>query len=360
MRMSVKYEEVSCKRVLDSYGIVGTRFWTRHCFDPYYNCEVNCVYCNSGISRHNGSQDFLNPVYAKVNAPQVLARELTWLKRKGVVSMGVAMDPYQPAEKKYCITRQILEVLKEHNCPFSIGTKSDLILRDLNLISEASEKSNCCVSLSITTLDENLAKLLEPNAPSPKRRLEAVRRLSDEGIMVGVWMIPLLPYITDSDENMARVVEAAVESGARFVMGGVLDMRNPLPFKRFLEEHFARLVPRYESLYERVYKGRDKPCLDYVDDYPNEFYLYGVYRRFISLCQRYGVENFIPHFYTRRQAWLFYVRNFSRFGGTPVFESTQLLNYLFPSRELLQTVQLRFGDWGPSRTFLKMLRYFPH
>ena len=137
--MPARYEEIACKSVLGSFGILDTRFWTKHCFDPYNNCEFSCVYCNTGTSRHNGLRNFFTPVYAKVNAPQVLARELTWLKRKGVVNMGLATDPYQPAEKKYCLTKQILEVLKEHNCPFAIGTKSDLILRDLDLISEASE-----------------------------------------------------------------------------------------------------------------------------------------------------------------------------------------------------------------------------
>jgi DNA repair photolyase len=352
MPMSVKYEETACKRVLDSFGIVGTRFWTRHCFDPYGNCEFNCVYCNSGTRRHKQFRGSSNPVYVKLNAPQVLARELARLKRKGVVSMGVAVDPYQPAERRYRITQQILEVLKEHSCPFAIGTKSDLILRDLNLISEASEKSWCCVSLSITTLDENLAKLLEPNAPYPKRRLETVKRLSDQGITAGIWLAPIIPYVTDSNENIAGVVEAAVESGAKFVLGVGLDMRDPIRFKMFLEEHFAWLIPRYE----RLYKGSERPSTYYPDD----FYLYGLYRRFISMCQRYGVESYIPHFHTRRQAWLFYVRNFLRFNGTPIFEFTQLLNYLSPSQEFLQTVQIRLGHSGLSKGILKTLRYFPH
>jgi DNA repair photolyase len=274
------------------------------------------------------------------------------LKRKGVVSLGVATDVYQPAEEKYCVMRQILEVLKEHNCPFAIGTKSDLVLRDLDLISEASEKAWCCVSLSITTLDENLAKLLEPNAPSPKRRLEAVRKLSDEGIMAGIWLAPIVPYVTDSDENITRVVEAAVKSGARFILGVGLDTRDPVRFKRFLKEHFARLVPKYE----RLYNGIDRPCMYYPDD----FYLYDLYKKFISICQSYGVEKYIPHFHTRRQAWLFYARNFSRFRGTPLFELTQLLNYLSPSKEFLQTVQIRFRDRELSRSFLNALHYFPH
>ena len=263
------------------------------------------------------------------------------------MSLGVATDVYQPAEEKYRVTRQILEVLKEHNCPFAIGTKSDLILRDLNLISEASEKSWCCVSLSITTLDENLAKLLEPNAPSPKRRLEALRRLSDEGITAGMWLAPIVPYVTDSNENIARVVEAAIESGARFVLGVGLDMRDPVRFERFLEEHFARLVPRYE----RLYKWRDRPCM------------YGLYRKFISLCQRYGVESYIPHFHTRRQAWLFYVRNFSRFGGTPVFELTQLLNYLSPLRSFSRQSGSGLETGASAEDFLRCYAIFhinPH
>jgi DNA repair photolyase len=350
--MSIKYEEITCKRVLDSFGILGTRLWTRHCFDPYINCEFNCVYCNSGIQKRNDFRNFSAPVYVKSNAPQVLARELTWLKRKGVVNLGVATDIYQPAEEKYCVTRQILEVLKEHNCPFAIGTKSDLILRDLNLISEASKKSWCCVSFSITTLDENLAKLLEPNAPSPKRRLEAMRRLSNEGIMTGIWLSPLVPYVTDSDENIESVIKAAAENGARFVLGGGLDTRDVARFKRFLEEHFAWLIPKYE----RLYKGRDRPYTYYA----NEFYLYDLYRKFIHMCQKYGIENILPHFHTYRQVWLFYVRNFSHFEGTPVFELTQLLNYISPFKELLQSINIRFRGESVDKGFLKVLRYFPH
>ena len=350
--MPVKYEGVSCNQVLDSYGIIGTRFWTRHCFDPYINCEFNCVYCDKGTVNRGDYGNSSAPVYVKLNAPQVLARELSGLKRRGAVNLGVATDVYQPAEKKYRITRQILEVLKEHKCPFAIGTKSDLVLRDLNLICEAAEKAWCCVSLSISTLDENLAKLLEPNAPPPKRRLEAVKRLSDAGITTGIWLSPIVPYITDNDENIARVIEAAVENGAKFVLGVGLDTRDLVRFKRFLGEHFAWLVQRYD----RLYKGKDGPYMYYA----NEFYLYNLYKKFISLCERYEVKSYLPHFHTRRQAWLFYVRNFSQFEGTPVFELTQLLNYLSPSKEFLQTVRIRCGDWSLTRGFLKVSGYFPH
>jgi DNA repair photolyase len=347
-----KYQEIKCKSVLGTFGMLETQFWTSYCFDPYNNCEFNCVYCHAAAHKYDGSKDFSTPVYAKTNAPQVLTNELSSYKRKGIVRLSLNTDLYQPAEKKYRITRQILEVLKKNDWPFSIGTKSDLILRDIDLISQASQKSWCCVALTVTTLDEKLAKLLEPNAPPPKRRLEAVRRLSDEGIKVGVWLIPLIPYITDTEQNMSQVIKAAVDNGAQFVLSGMLDMRGSLRFKRFLNDHFEQFVPTYEKLYV----GRPThPSCGNMD----EAYLYHAYSRFISLCQKYKVANYIPHFYSRKQALLFYIRNFSRFNGTPFFEITQPLNFMFPSKELLQAVQVRFGNKTLGEGVLKTLGYFP-
>jgi DNA repair photolyase len=351
--MTAKYVESSCRSAIGRTGVIQTRFWTNYCCDPYNNCEFNCVYCHVATHKYGNSPDFSTPVYIKTNIPQILAREIAALKRKGIVRLSEFTDPYQPAEKKYQVTKQILEVLNEHHWPFAIGTKSDLILRDLNLISQISEKSWCCVALSITTLDENLAKLIEPTAPSPQRRLEAVRRLSEAGIAVGVWLEPVIPYVTDSEDNIAGVVKAAVESGAMFVLSGMLDMRNSASFKRFLEEHFKLFAPRYAELY----KGRS---MNPSPGDMNEAFVYSVYRRFISLCQRYGVESYIPHFCSRKQAVLFYVRNFSRFRGTPAFELTQALNYMSPSREFLQTVRIRFGDSEFIRRFLRALGYFPN
>jgi DNA repair photolyase len=352
MGMPQKYEGVKCKTALDNVGFLGTRFWTRHAFDPYINCEINCVYCGFGALKRESGREFSAPIYPKINAPQVLDHELTMLKRRGVVSLGGATDVYQPAEEKYRITRQLIEVLMKHNCPFAIGTKSDLILRDLDLLREAALKNWCTVSITITTLDENMAKLLEPNAPSPKRRLRALKKLSDNGIMTGVWLSPVLPYITDSKQNISDVIGAAVENGAKYVLGCGLDMRDASRLRMFLEKNFKTLMPKYEALYE----WKEKP----KNHYPGEPYLYDFYKQFIIQCQKHGVESFIPHFHTRRQAWLFYVRNFSKFKGTPVFEATQLLNYLSPSKEMLQTINLRWGKSATCKKFLKTAGYFPH
>jgi DNA repair photolyase len=354
--MPIEYKEIKCKTVLGNLGILPTRLWTRHCFDPYNNCEFNCVYCNSGINQSKNIQTRPSKIYVKKNSPKILAQELLSSKLRGVLNLGVATDIYQPAEEKYQIARQILEILKDHRYPFALGTKSNLILRDLDLISEASKNAWCCVSFSIATLDEKLAKLLEPNAPSPKRRLEAMKRFSDAGVMVGIWAAPLLPYITDSNENIIDVVEAAVEYGAKFVLGVSTDSRNPVRFKEFLELNFPKLVKKYEFLYQK----QDKPVGGLQQYYPDESYLYHLYKRFISICQEYQVEHYIPHFHTRRQAWLFYLRNFMRFKGTPIFEFTQLLNYLSPSKELLQAIRIRSKDNQLSENFLKVFGYFPH
>lgn len=307
------------------------------------------MYCNSCAVKYDGSLP--SPVYIKKNAPQVLSKELTLLKRKGVLTLGIWADPYQPAEEKYKLTKQILGVLKEHEFPFAIGTKSDLILRDLDLISEASEKFHCCVALSLSTLDEKLGNLLEPNAPSPKRRFEVVRKLSDSGVTTGIWLAPIFPYLTDTEEYIGRFVEAAVENGAKFIVGAVFDMRNPTQFKRFLKEHYAKLVPKYESMY-----SIERPC-----HYPHDdFYLHSLAKRFISQCQKHRVEKFLPHFSTLKQARLFYLQNFFKLEGRPFVGLTQLLSYLYPYREMLQTIQINFGKSSLSKAFLKVFRYFPH
>lgn len=350
--MPVQYAEKTCKSVLGDIGVLNTRSWTKHCFDPYENCEFDCVYCDTASKQYCGTQRNSVPVYAKINAPEILKNEITRLRRKGVVNIGLAMDPYQQAEKRYRLTQKILTILKDNNCPFAIGTKSDLILRDLNLISEASKTTKSSVFLTITTLDEDLAKLLEPNAPPPKNRLEVVKKLSNAGVTTGVWISPIIPYITDSEENIRGIVEASVQNGAMSFLGGALDMRNIVGFHLFLEQHFPSLVKKYDKLY--------KTEENIFTHYPTETYLYSLYKSFISICKQYDVKNYLPHFHTRKQALLFYLRTYFKLNGKSLSDLLPLLNYLPPTQDLLQTVQLRFGNWSLSKSFLKAFHYFPH
>jgi hypothetical protein len=181
--------------------------------------------------------------------------------------------------------------------------------------------------------------------------LEVVKQLSEAGITTGIWIAPIFPYWTDSEKEIGKIVDAAVENGAKFVLGAVYDNRNPIKFAKFIEEHLSRLVPKYERLY-----AKDRPCHYPID----ELYLNNLALKFISQCQKSGVERFLPHFSTRKQAWLFYVRNLSKFEGSPFIGLTQLLNYLSPSQEILQTIRIRWGNHSVSKAFLDALGYFPH
>jgi DNA repair photolyase len=198
-------------------------------------------------------KDFERKIYAKVQAPELLRAELRQAKDKGLpIALGTATDPYQPAEKQFAITRRMLEVFVEFTgLEFSLTTKSVLILGDLELLRRVSVRHRFSVHMSLTTTDERLARLLEPKAPPPARRLEAVKQLSEAGISVGVNAMPILPGLNDSDKCLDALARAARQTGARFLYGNILFL-TPSAMKQFmpfLEKEFPRLAKRYRRLY---------------------------------------------------------------------------------------------------------------
>jgi DNA repair photolyase len=349
--MPQKYEEMHVKSALGDLGVLNTRFWTKHCFDPYVNCGINCVYCNTSTRQFKDGAEQPVKVCAKTNAPPILAKELAGLKKRGMVAIGLAMDAYQPVERELGLTRRVLQVLKDYNTPFSLGTKSDMVLRDLDIISEASKKSPCLISLSVTTLDEDFAKIMEPNASTPQKRLQAVQKLSDAGVNTGVWFSPILPFITDNDENLEGVIKASAEHGAKYILAGALDTRSILGIKKFLGDRYPHLLPKYEAIYR-------KPDGSYLY-YPNESYMYPLYKKLFGYCKKYRIEHFMPHFAARSQAMLFYIRQFG-ISNPSLTQLLPVLNYLSPSQEILQNINLLFKNTAFTRSTLKTLGYFPH
>ena len=230
--------------------------WT---INPYRGCEFGCQYCYARYTHEFmemwDTQDFERKIYAKVDAPEHLRAELRQAKDKGLpIALGTATDPYQPAEKQFQITRRLLEVFAEfRGLDAGITTKSVLILRDLDLLRTLASLHRFSVHMTITTVDERLARRLEPKAPTPARRLEAVGELSSAGIRVGVNAMPILPGITDSPSSLEGLAAQASESGASFLYANLLflspsTMRHFMPF---LEKEFPRLVNRYRKLYAR-------------------------------------------------------------------------------------------------------------
>jgi DNA repair photolyase len=230
--------------------------WT---INPYRGCEFGCKYCyarytHEFMEMRNGL-DFERKIYAKEGSPELLRAELRHARDQGLpIALGTATDPYQPAEKQFEITRRMLEVFVEfEGIRFSITTKSVLILRDLELLKVIAGRHHFGVHVTVTTTSARLARLLEPKAPPPRKRLEAVERLVSSGIYAGVNAMPILPGLTDSPESLDELAFQASLAGAKFFHGNALFLMPSAmkQFMPFLRRDFPNLVRRYNELYAR-------------------------------------------------------------------------------------------------------------
>jgi DNA repair photolyase len=228
--------------------------------NPYRGCTHACTYCFARPTHTfldmGAGRDFESKIVVKVNAPEVLRRELAAPRWKGEhIALGTGTDPYQRVEGRYRLTRRILEALHDARNPFSILTKGTLILRDLDVMLSAAEHATVTAAFSIGTLDERVWRETEPGTPHPKARIEAVETMNRAGIPTGVLMAPVLPGISDHPDQMRAVVEAALEAGATHVSPILLHLRPGVreEFLPWLEAHHPGLLPRYRELYARAY-----------------------------------------------------------------------------------------------------------
>ena len=230
-------------------------YWT---INPYRGCEFGCKYCYARYTHEfmglENSFLFEEQIYAKSNLASILRQELRKTDPSKGIAIGTATDPYQPAERRFRRTRSILEVFaggRERR--ISITTKSDLVPRDIDLLQQIAAANVLSVNITITTLDRELARMLEPRAPRPDLRLKAVRKLAEAGIRVGVYPNPVLPLITDSERRLDQLARAARDAGAGHFGGGLLFL---MPTARrvffpFLAERFSHLLKKYEERYSR-------------------------------------------------------------------------------------------------------------
>jgi DNA repair photolyase len=230
--------------------------------NPYRGCEHGCIYCfarptHSYLGLSPGL-DFESRIYAKINAPELLARELS--KKSYVpepIALGVNTDAWQPAERDLHLTRRVIEVLSERAQPFAAITKSSLIERDLDLLAPMAARGQFMAAITITTLDADIARTLEPRAATPSRRLRTIRTLSEAGIPVGVSIAPVIPFVTEPD--MERVLEACAKAGACSASYIVLRLPwevAPL-FKDWLAAHFPDRAGRVMGRVRDMRGGKD-------------------------------------------------------------------------------------------------------
>jgi DNA repair photolyase len=254
-KRKVEYLELETRRFIGRGSGRMSEIWT---INPYRGCEYGCKYCYARYAHEfmelRDPDQFEQKIYAKQFRAAAFRAEVRRLKLGETVWIGTATDPYQPAERRYEVTRQILEIFSEER-GFDIGitTKSDLVARDAVLMARIAAKSRIRVHLTITTLDEGLARLLEPRAPRPALRLAAIRKLADAGIPVSVLAHPVMPLINDSEESLDRVCAAGARNGASSFSAAPLFLKpcSAQVFLPFLEERFPHLAKRYRERFEK-------------------------------------------------------------------------------------------------------------
>jgi DNA repair photolyase len=228
--------------------------WT---INPYRGCEFACKYCYARYTHEfmemRDGVAFEQKIYVKQHAANLLRQELSHVKPGEEIAIGTATDPYQPAERRFEVTRTILEELARHQgLELGLITKGNLILRDLDLLKEVSRNHRLFVNLTITTLNVDLARILEPRAPRPDLRMEAVRKLNQAGIAAGVSCSPVIPGITDTPRNLEAVVRATAQAGGKHIFANPLFLKpcSAAVFLPFLERQFPHLVASYHERYK--------------------------------------------------------------------------------------------------------------
>ena len=251
----------------------------RNGMNIYRGCQHGCIYCDSR-SRCYQFDHLFEDIEVKQNAPELLEKALRSRRRRCVVSTGSMSDPYMPCEKELGLTAKCLELIRRYGFGASVITKSDLVLRDLELWEDISRRSKAVVQMTLTTFDEALCSAVEPNVCTTQKRYETLKVLQEHGIPAVVWLSPILPFINDTDENLDGILEYCADAGVRgiicFGMGMTLREGNREYYYAALDRHFPGLKDRYIRTYGNAYNIPS----------PREAALFS---RFHDFCGRYRI-----------------------------------------------------------------------
>ena len=306
VQKDIRYVAAAARSVLNGPETTGMGYWS---VNPYVGCAFGCAYCyaryahryrmerlqgNGGGGDESGEPEmpawlaFERRIFVKQNAPALLRAALrrhlgersTARRRVESIVIGTATDPYQPAERRYRVTRGVLESLAEvSGLHVAIITKSPLVTRDVDVLARLASRSSLTVHVSLITLDRELARRIEPRSPTPESRLRAIARLREAGIDVGVNVMPVLPGITDRPSDLEALVRAIAGAGATFAGACALRLRSDARkrYLAFVEAEFPELAGRYRATYAHGHQAGDR-------------YRDGLRHVFARLCDRYGIE----------------------------------------------------------------------
>jgi DNA repair photolyase len=266
-------QEIQAKTLLGTVRGDDTLFQLKYNLNLYRGCEHQCIYCDSR-SECYGIENF-NDILVKVNAIDLLKKELPSKRVKGPIGFGSMSDPYTPTELQYNLTSQALDVIASHNFPVLLITKSDLVLKDLDRLAAIQQATRAVVCFTLTTVRDDLAKKVEPGAPPPSARLQAMQALAKRGILTGVTLMPILPFIEDSWEDVSAIIRQTAQHGGSFILPGFgMTQRNRQRdyYYAKLDVLFPGLRQKYEQRFGNQYSC---PALNVRD----------LYQRFKVLCK---------------------------------------------------------------------------
>lgn len=223
----------------------------------YRGCTHGCIYCDSRSTCYHFTHEF-EDIEVKQNAPELLENALRSKRKKCMIGTGAMSDPYMHCEEKLGLTRQCMEIISRYEFGLAIQTKSDRILRDIDLLDEINQKAKCVVEMTLTTYDDKLCSILEPNVCNTKRRIEVLEMMKERGIPTVVWLSPILPFINDTEENITAILQECVRIGVKgiicFGMGLTLREGDREYYYAALDKHFPGLKDKYIKTYGNQYE----------------------------------------------------------------------------------------------------------
>ncbi|MEG0404283.1 SPL family radical SAM protein [Anaerorhabdus sp.] len=254
-------------------------FWfgAKYNMNIYRGCCHGCIYCDSRSECYHVEN--FDEVCAKEDALRIIRDDLRRKKVKGVVGTGAMSDPYNPFEEKEQLTRHALELINAYGFGLELSTKSDLVTRDIDILKEIKEHSPVLINMTITTVDDELCKIIEPNVCVSSKRFEALKKISDAGIDTCILMMPILPWITDSDDNIKELVKRAHECGVKYIYSGfgvTLRMNQRDYYYEKLDKYFPGLKDKYQKKYRDNYS-----CA--IPTVKTK------YKMFVDECKKYGI-----------------------------------------------------------------------
>jgi len=259
-KLKVTYIERNSKSIL--HKIDNPRLPFNWGANPYRGCLHSCIYCFARYTHSylelDPEHEFETTIIVKKNAAKMLRKELVNPKwKKGLVNLGSVCDPYQPIERKYEITREMLLEFQRYKTPVTVATKSSLVTRDKDILAEMSQDTYVDVVISISSINDQIRKMVEPRTSSTQKRLEAISKLRESGINVGVLLMPIIPFLNDTENEIEELFEAVSETGANYVIPGILYLTGSTKnrFFEFLDKHYPELVEKYKLFF----KGRSPP-----------------------------------------------------------------------------------------------------